>query len=165
MKKLSSIIALAFCVLAISATAFAATLIGPDQARTIAQKHVPTTSTVVRIENEFNKFAPYYEVKFYDSTTHTEYEVDVLQDSGAVRKFSMEAKALFGSSNIVLSTNDIQNLVLKEYPDARINRIHLDRDDYIYEYDVHFSTPNLRGEITYNPETGAVLEKELRYFR
>lgn len=36
-------------------------------------------------------------------------------------------------------------------------------DDGLYEYELKFTTPELRGEMVLNPETGAVIEKELRY--
>ena len=161
MKKLTSVLALTACALSISATAFAA--ISPEEAKAIAQKEVPATSTFLRIETEVNKYAPYYEVNFYDSTTHTEYEIDVLQKTGAVRKYSMEKKTVLGSPKIVLSANDIQAQVSKEYPGAVIRKIDLEIDNGLYEYEAKFRLPGAIGEVNYNAETGEVLEIELKY--
>lgn len=163
MKKLTAIITTAILCSSINAVAFAASLINADEAREIAKKQVPATSTYLRTESELNKKAPYYEVKFYDHTTNTEYEIDVFQNNGSIRKYSMEAKDLLGSSKIVLSANDVQNIILKEYPDAVISYLDLERNNGLYEYEVKFTTPAFRGEMNINAETGITLEKELKY--
>ena len=41
--------------------------------------------------------------------------------------------------------------------------VEIDHDDGLYEYDVDFYTTELRGEMTINPATGAVSEKEIKY--
>ena len=33
----------------------------------------------------------------------------------------------------------------------------------VYEYELKFYTPELRGEMKFNPENGALMEKELKY--
>lgn len=163
MKKLSAIIATALCSLAIAATAFAAELISADQARAIAAKYVPAGSSHIVTVNELHKYHPYYEVKFFDNATSTEYEVEVYQNGGAVKEFSMDAKAAIGSTKVALSQEDVKNIVLKEFPGAAITKLKLDTDDGLYEYEVKFYAAGLRGEITLNPETGAVLDKEVKY--
>lgn len=163
MKKLTAIITAGLTAMAVSATAFAASLINVDEARAIAEKQVPAGISFVTTKAELNKIVPYYEVKFYDEANHTEYEIDVLQTNGAIKEYSMDAKALFGSSKITLNTNDVQALVLKDYPQAVFHKIELDRDNGLYEYEVKFTAPGLRGKYTVNPETGVVMEKELKY--
>lgn len=163
MKKFTALIATAVCSMAIAATAFAAELINADQAKSIAEKYVPAGSTYLVTLNELHKYHPYYEVKFYHNPTNTEYEVEVYQNGGNVKEFSMDAKAAIGSSKIALSANDVQNIVLKEYPGAVFYKVELDRDNGLYEYEVEFRAPGLRGEMTLNPDTGAVLDKEIKY--
>ena len=51
----------------------------------------------------------------------------------------------------------------EEYPNASFHKVKLDMDDGLYEYELKFTTSELRGEMVLNPETGAVIEKELRY--
>lgn len=162
MKKLSAVLATAFTAVSLSATAFATTMINADEARAIAQKEVPAGASHVATTLEAIKYNPHYDVKFYDSATHTEYEVEVLQN-GAIKEFSMDAKAAFGSSKVVLSVNDVQVLVQKDYPAAVFQKIELDNDNGLYEYEVEFTAPGVRGEMNINPETGAVMEKELKY--
>ena len=78
-RKILAIIAAAICTLAITATAFAAEFINADQARSIAAQWVPAGSTHLVTKDESHKYAAYYEVKFYDNATNTEYEVEVLK--------------------------------------------------------------------------------------
>ena len=75
----------------------------------------------------------------------------------------MDIKSMLGSRKVVLSATDAKNLVLKDYPQAVFNKVELDSDDGLYEYDVKFTAPGLRGSYTINPETGVVFEKELKY--
>ncbi|CAK7032301.1 PepSY domain-containing protein [Phascolarctobacterium sp.] len=162
-KKFFSILAAAICTLAITATAFAAEFISPEQARSIAAQWVPAGSTHLVTKDESHKYASYYEVKFYDNATNTEYEVEVLKNGGAVKEFKMDAQTVIGSTQVVLSAADVQNLVLKEFPNATFTKVKLDRDDGLYEYELKFYTPELRGEMKFNPENGALIEKELKY--
>lgn len=161
MKKMTALVTAAFATMAFSATAFAA--INADEARAIAAKEVPASSTHIMTKAEMHKLTPYFEVKFYDNATNTEYEIDVLQSNGVIKEYSMDAKTMMGSSKIVLSSADVQNLILKEYPQAVFSKIELDRDNGLYEYEVKFTAPGVRGEYTINPETGVVFEKELKY--
>lgn len=163
MKKLTAIITGALTVLAISATAFAANLISADEARAIAQKQVPTGITYLHTEAELQKMQPYYEVKFFDTATQTKYEIDVYQINGKIKEYNMERKALGGSANVILSKDDVKAIVAKEVGDVSIYELKLDREHGLYEYEVKFSASGLRGEMNINPETGVLLDKEVKY--
>lgn len=163
MKKLTAIITGALTVLAISATAFAANLISADEARAIAQKQVPTGITYLHTEAELQKMQPYYEVEFFDTATQTKYEIDVYQVNGKIKEYNMERKALGGSANVILSKDDVKAIVAKEVGDVSIYELKLDRERGLYEYEVKFSASGLRGEMNINPETGVVLDKEVKY--
>ena len=162
-KKLVTILAAALCSLAILVKAFAAEFINADQARNIAAQLVPAGSTHLVTKDESYKHIPLYEVKFYDNATNTAYEVEVLRNGGQVREFSMDAKTIQGRPQIILSVEEIQNIVSAESPNAVFTKVGIDRDDGLYEYDVDFYTPELRGEMKINPATGAVSEKEIKY--
>ena len=146
--------------MAISATAFAANLISAEEARAIAQKQVPTGSTYLHTEAELQKLQPYYEVKFFDTATQTKYEIDVYQVNGKIKEYNMERKALGG---VILSKDDVKAIVTKEVGDVSIYELKLDREHGLYEYEVKFSASGLRGEMNVNPETGVVLDKEVKY--
>ena len=157
-KKLTALAVAAISTLTISATAFAAGFTMAD-AQSMAAKLVPTSATHVGTQEDFDE----YEFKFFDSTTVTSYEVEVSKFTQAVKEYKMEAEMAMGSRNIVLSAADAQAVVTSEYPNASFHKVKLDMDDGLYEYELKFVTPELRGEMVLNPETGAVLEKELRY--
>ena len=162
MKKATAFLTTACACLLVNATAFAASITA-DEALVIAQKQVPASSTHIVTKVEMSKINPYYEVEFYDTSTSTQYEIDVLQANGAIKEFSMDAKALLGSKNVTLSKNDVEAIVKKEYPEAVFKKIELDIDNGLYEYEVKFTAPGVRGEYTLNPETGVIMEKELKY--
>lgn len=157
-KKLTALAVAAISTLTISATAFAAGFTMAD-AQSMAAKLVPASATHVGTQEDFDE----YEFKFFDSTTITSYEVEVSKFTQAVKEYKMEAEMAMGSRNIVLSAADAQAVVTSEYPNASFHKVKLDMDDGLYEYELKFVTPELRGEMVLNPETGAVLEKELRY--
>ena len=157
-KKFTALAAAALATLAISATAFAAAFTSAD-AQSMAAKLVPASATHVATKEDFNE----YEFKFFDNGTATSYEVEISKLTQSVKEYKMEARTILGSRNIVLSAADAQAVVTKEYPNASIHKEKLDMDDGLYEYELKFTTPELRGEMVLNPETGAVIEKELRY--
>ena len=101
-RKILAIIAAAICTLAITATAFAAEFINADQARSIAAQWVPAGSTHLVTKDESHKYAAYYEVKFYDNATNTEYEVEVLKNGGAVKEFKMDAQTVLAPESYYL---------------------------------------------------------------
>lgn len=69
-------------------------------------------------------------------------------------------------SQIVNYTVDqVRELVLQSYPNAHIRSIKLDEDHGYYEYEVKFTTPEFRGEVKINPETGQIFEREHKYHR
>lgn len=156
-KKLTALAAAALTTLTISATAFAAAFTSAD-AQSMAAKLVPASATHVATKEDFNE----YEFKFFDNGTATSYEVEISKLTQSVKEYKMEARTI-GSRNIVLSAADAQAVVTKEYPNASFHKVKLDMDDDLYEYELKFTTPELRGEMVLNPETGAVIEKELRY--
>ena len=157
-KKLTALAVAAISTLTISATAFAAGFTMAD-AQSMAAKLVPASATHVGTQEDFDE----YEFKFFDSTTVTSYEVEVSKFTQTVKEYKMEAEMAMGSRNIVLSAADAQAVVTSEYPNASFHKVKLDMDDGLYEYELKFVTPELRGEMVLNPETGAVIEKELRY--
>ena len=157
-KKLTALAVAAISTLTISATAFAAGFTMAD-AQSMAAKLVPASATHVGTHEDFDE----YEFKYFDNGTATSYEVEVSKFTQAVKEYKMEAEMAMGSRNIVLSAADAQAVVTSEYPNATFHKVKLDMDDGLYEYELKFVTPELRGEMVLNPETGAVIEKELRY--
>lgn len=52
-------------------------------------------------------------MKFYDDSINVEYEIEIYQNSGTIRKSHMEIKNALGSSKIVFSSLVIQKIIKK----------------------------------------------------
>lgn len=156
-KKIWTAALAAIMALAVSVTAFAA--LSDTFAREIAEKWVPNGAEYVMTRDHDNEF----KVKFFDRSTNTSYEVEVSKWTESVSEIKTERVNDHGSANIRLNEADIKDIVLNEYPNAAITKIKLDRDDGFYKYEVKFHTNSVRGEMEINPETGAIIERDLDY--
>ena len=68
-----------------------------------------------------------------------------------------------GSANVILSKDDVKAIVAKEVGDVSIYYLKLDREHGLDDEQEKFSASGLRGEMNINPETGVVLDKEVKY--
>lgn len=157
-KRILTVVAmLAILVMAVSATAFAASA---EDAKVAAAKYVPTTATYSSTHDDVYK----YEVKFMDKETGAYYEVEVNKVTGNVSEFQMKLYNNRGSNNVKLSEADIRNIVIADFPGANIYKLKLDREDGLNIYEVSFSADGIRkAEYDINPETGLVIEKDIKY--
>lgn len=63
-----------------------------------------------------------------------------------------------------MSAQDAENIVLKEYPGAKIHRVDRDYDDGRRVYEVDFRTDSIwDGELTIDADTGKILERKEKY--
>ncbi len=153
----------AFCVLAFNSIVFAAGDVNAEQAFEIAAKYVPAGITHVTTEYDAHKQNSYYEVKFYDNDTSTEYEIEIYRNSGGVRKFHMNVKNASGSSKIVLSSLAVQKIIKQEYPEAVFKKMDLIGENGLHVYKTKFHTKEVKCSMTVNPESGMIMEKEIEY--
>lgn len=145
---------------------FAATaLAGPfniDTAKKKAAKFLPETAVYLYSENESDEF----ELKYKDSEKAAVYSVTVSKYSEKVTEFKTRNIDEMGSENVVLSTEDVKMLVTEMYPDAVVRSVKLKMDKGLKKYEVEFylgkRTGN-HGEVELNPETGNVIESELKF--
>ena len=68
------------------------------------------------------------------------------------------------STMIVKTVEDIKQIVLEAYPDARDIIVVLDRDGAKAHYEADFTTAKYKVEADLNPVTGAFVKRELKYF-
>ncbi len=155
--------AAASCILAFNSIVFAAGDVNAEQALEIAAKYVPAGIAHVTTEYDTHKQNPYYEVKFYDSDTSTEYEVEIYRNNGGVRKFHMDVKNASGSSKIVLSSLAVQKIIKQEYPEAVFKKIDLIGENGLHVYKTKFRTKEVKCSMTVNPESGLIMEKKIEY--
>lgn len=141
----------------ISMQAFAATSLTEQQAKTVAEKVVPSGSTYLRTENDDSN----YEVKFYNEANQEWYKVEVNKATQKVVAFDSDALKEQGSKNVKLTETQAKKIVTDEWKDAEILEVSLEKDDGYQEYEVRFKTAAYYGEYTIHPETGAILSRDI----
>ena len=156
MLKKALLTTLVLGMTAMASVAFAA--VNSTQAIEIAK--TSAGASVFSYEDELHK----YEIKLQDPATMTRYEVEVDKISGKVLEVTVKVAAQESSAKVVKSAADIKAIVLAEYPDARIIGIRLDKEDYGHKYEVKFANAKYRiAELDINPETGVIVERDLKY--
>lgn len=134
--------------------------VNQTEAVNIAKAETSQNAAVFGYEEKFNKF----EIKLQDGATMTRYEVEVDKFTGRIMELEIKHPGLAVSSKVAKSYEDIKAIVLAEYPDANIIKLELDREDYGHKYEVKFSNAKYRkAELDINPETGAIVERDLKY--
>ena len=156
-KKILGVMLASLISIGAATTALAA--VTADSAREIAQKWIPAGAVHVLTEDEVTA----YEVTFYDNAAKIKYEIEINKQTEKVIEVKTKLINDHGSNTVSLSRNDITEITLKEFPDAIIRKLRLTADDGYQVYEVKFTTATLRGELEINPETGAILERKLKY--
>lgn len=141
----------------ISMQAFAATSLTEQQAKTVAEKVVPSGSTHIRTENDDSN----YEVKFYNEAKQEWYKVEVNKATQKVVAFDSDALKEQGSKTVKLTETQAKKIVTDEWKDAEILEVSLEKDDGYQEYEVRFKTATYYGEYTIHPETGLILSRDI----
>lgn len=130
-----------------------------DTMQALAQSYLPEGAIFQKQKMDDGR----YELTFWVEETQEEYEVEFSADGKILLEISSEARSDRGSAQIALTTDQAQARLQTIYPDAMVDSIKLDRDDGLYEYKIAFHTSDLTGVVQMNPETGAILERKLRY--
>lgn len=157
-KKIFTMLTVAaMFTLLVSGAAFAANV---DTAKATATKYVPATATFGYANDDSHK----YELHYNDNTNNVHYEVEVNKFTGNVIEFKMESYNDKGSSVIRLNDGQIRDIIAKDFADANIYKIKLDRDHGLAKYEVSFTAGGIRkAEYEINPETGNIIEKAIKY--
>lgn len=156
-KILVMLTVVAMFTLLVSGAAFAA---NADSAKAAAEKYVPAAASFVRTNDDGHK----YEVHFNDNQANVHYEVEVNKFTGNVIEFKMESYNDRGSNVVKLSDSDIRAIIAKDFADASIYKIKLDKEHGLSKYEVSFTANGIRkAEYDINPETGNIIEKSIKY--
>ncbi len=156
-KKLFAIAALVGTML-FSTNALAAVR-GTD-AINVAKEKLPPTIVVMGYDEEENTAI----INFRDPDNLLDYEVEVGMESGKVLKMDVEGSSIPGSTVVTKSIEEIAEIVLGEYPNAREMLITLEKEGDRYFYEADFVTDEYAAELTINPVTGAFSEREYVFF-
>ena len=103
-------------------------------------------------------------VNFRDPESLLDYAVEVFLETGKVLRMDVEGASIHGSTIITKSFEDIEAIILSEYPDAQEILITTGQDGNNTYYDAVFVTPEFAAEVKMNPVTGAFSEREYVFF-
>jgi len=161
-NKRTGIIAVAAVVLIIAAvivsTSFSSAM-NLDQAKEIAQKHVPSTAKFVGSEEEDR----YFEVAFYDEENKEGFEVEVNKETGAVKKVESQLSNDEGGREILLTEDDAKKVVKDRFAEISSITAVLTKDNGLFEYEVSFKAEGFYGDADVNAETGVILDSVIKY--
>ena len=101
-------------------------------------------------------------ITFKDPNTLERYVVDVNTATAKVQEIEVKgATFVMGSTMVTKTPDDIEKIVLKNYPNAVITQ---GQDGNNIYYIADFLTDKFDGELKLDPVTGAICERELEYF-
>lgn len=129
------------------------------EAENTARGQVPADAVLETSERDDGM----YQFQFYSESEGMEYEVEISEKSGEVRKVETELRGGTGSKSVALSEDQIKALVEERYPGAEISSLQLGMDDGYYSYEVYFRADGKYGTLEFNAETGAVLESKVKF--
>ena len=93
------------------------------------------------------------------------YVVDVNTATAKVQEIEVKgATFVMGSTMVTKTPDDIEKIVLKNYPNAYEIVITQGQDGNNIYYIADFLTDKFDGELKLDPVTGAICERELEYF-
>ena len=160
-KKLLVLLSM-LAALAMSAVAFAAPAKSHQQmVIDAARAEVPAAAAVFYGYKEEDGEAV---LNFRDNDNYLEYEVEVVLATTKVKEVEIKGSNIAGSTMMVKTPEDIRQIVLEAYPDARNIVIETEKEGNNVHYDVEFITARYKVEADMNPVTGAFAKRELEYF-
>lgn len=130
-----------------------------DEAKSIAQKYVPSTAKFVSSEEEDR----YYEVAFYDEENGEGYEVEVNKETKVVKKVEMQKDNDEGSQTIVLTEDDVKKIIKEKFEGVTSVSVILTKDNELFEYEASFKADDFYGDADVNAETGVILDSVVKY--
>ena len=147
--------------LAMSAVAFAAPAKSHQQmVIDAARAEVPAAAVFYGYKEEDGEAV----LNFRDNDNYLEYEVEVILATTKVKEVEIKGSNIAGSTMMVKTPEDIRQIILEAYPDAKNIVIETEKEGNNEHYDVEFITARYKVEADMNPVTGAFAKRELEYF-
>lgn len=126
-----------------------------------ARAEVPVTATLLGYQEDGQEL----EVMFQDDETFEQYYVEVTLATSKVQGIDIKgATFVLGSTVVNKTPEDIKEALLVVYPTAKNIVITSEYDMNNMYYEAEFRTEKFKGEAKFNPATGAMLERELKYY-
>ncbi|MBS4960506.1 MAG: PepSY domain-containing protein [Clostridiales bacterium] len=157
-KIIFGVLSLSACFVITSAAFAGVAGFTVEEARQVAERYLPSGSTFVYGENNYLD----YELKFYNQSASETYEIDVNKQTREITKVESEKNDHTGSTEVLLTENDIKDLVEKQVGQNTVLSIFIDVDDGLKKYNVLFIKGNYVGKFEIHPESGVILDRTMK---
>lgn len=162
MKKSRKILAAAGAAVLVLAVG-AASVMGvsahaKNAAKETALQYLPKDAQLLSQEREDDS----YEFKFHSAERKEKYELEIGRQTKALTEWKSQADAAEGAKAVKLTQQEAEQLVTGEITDAKITKTQLVEDDGQQVYEVAFQSDKCRGSYDIHPETGLILEREIK---
>ena len=131
-----------------------------ESAAAAARAEVPPDAVFIGLKDDKDTVM----FEFFDNNTLRSYEAVVLKSVNAVQEVQIGGSSNPGSATVTKTPQDIEAIVLQEYPDAKIIEIALKKEGNLNHYEAAFATAKFtKAEVKLNPVTGAIGSQKLQY--
>ena len=131
-----------------------------ESAAAAAKAEVPPDSILQGVMDDTDTVT----FSFFDNNTLRSFEAVVLKSVNKVTELKIGGSNLPGSATITKTPQDIERIVLQEYPDAKNIVIVLKKEGNLSYYEASFETEKyIKADLKVNPVTGAFGSQKLQY--
>ncbi|MBR3785799.1 MAG: PepSY domain-containing protein [Firmicutes bacterium] len=155
---IAGVVVLVIIAVVVASTSFSSGM-NLDKAKEIAQGYVPASAKFISSEEEDR----YFEVAFYDEAGKEHFEVEVIKETGEVKKVESQLSNDGGSNTIVLTEEEAQKAVKDRFDGITSSSAILTKDNGLFEYEVSFKGDGFYGDADVNAESGAILDSVVKY--
>ncbi len=155
---IAGVIALIIIAAVVISTSFSSAM-NLEEAKGIAQNHVPATAKFISSEEEDR----YFEVAFYDEAAKEHFEVEVIKETGEVKKVESQLSNDEGSQTITLTEEEAKKAVKDRFDGINSISAIVTKDNGLFEYEVSFKGDGFYGDADVNAESGVILDSVVKY--
>lgn len=134
-----------------------------NTAKETALQYLPADARLITQETEDDS----YEFKFHSAQRKEKYEIEIGRKTKALTEWKSQADASGGSKSVKLTQQAAEKLVSAELSgakvnDAKVTKTQLVEEDGLQVYEVSFQSSKCRGSYDIHPESGLILEREIK---
>lgn len=163
MKKSRKILAAAgaaVLVLALgAASVFGVSAHAKNEARETALRYLPKDAQLLSQEREDDSYA----FKFHSAERKEKYKLEISRKTKELTEWKSQADASAGAKTVQLSQQEAEKIVAGEIAGVKITKSQLVEDDGMQVYEVSFQSDQCRGSYDIHPESGLILEREIKF--
>ncbi len=141
-----------------AASVFGVSAHSRNEARETALKYLPADAQLIAQERDDDS----YEFKFHSAEQAEKYELEVGRQTKELTEWKSQADNSAGAKSVKLTQQQAEQIVTGEIEGASITKTQLVEDDGLQVYEVSFQSDQCRGSYDIHPESGLILEREIK---